>query len=283
VAGALRDVVAEVSGMALKRVAEDVMYEHCNARPLAQKLAAEIWQRRFDYSRILLRDFQRRVGIVPDGLYGGEAAGALRYFLQCDPPHPLFAPLMEKAYDPQAVSLADPDDVAAYEMARDKLERERKEAFESLDFGTEPSRHKLGLDLVMGTEIEDGFLSRGILRVLIRDRYHGDRLAALKCELRAQCLKLELPAYVLCTGMGHFSEMASGVEVFRTREVEAARFLSDLFAAHMQVDPACAKIDRGDHRKDRVARAQLHLGMNKDGVIGLHTARAFKAVLAVAK
>jgi murein L,D-transpeptidase YcbB/YkuD len=70
------------------------------ATALAPKVAADITAHKFNYSRPQLQHFQQAAGIPSDGMYGGEAAGALRYYLHAAPPKPLFSPTIEKPYSP---------------------------------------------------------------------------------------------------------------------------------------------------------------------------------------
>lgn len=70
------------------------------ARRLAPRVAADIRDNRYDYSRRELRAFQAAAGIAVDGVYGGGSAGALRYYLDGPPPRPLFKPTTEREYSP---------------------------------------------------------------------------------------------------------------------------------------------------------------------------------------
>lgn len=65
----------------------------------ARKVAADISAKRYSYSREMLKRFQAAAGLVPDGIYGGGTAGALRHFLGGQsPPRPLFLPTTEREY-----------------------------------------------------------------------------------------------------------------------------------------------------------------------------------------
>ena len=55
---------------------------------------------RANYDRRLLEDFQRKAGIKPDRIYGGESAGALKYYGGTDAPPPFFPPLQIVPYVP---------------------------------------------------------------------------------------------------------------------------------------------------------------------------------------
>jgi hypothetical protein len=67
-------------------------YNPARARTLAKSLAQHIASKRYDYSRDLMKDFQRCAGIPMDGVYGGESRGALIYFGAANAPKPLFKP-----------------------------------------------------------------------------------------------------------------------------------------------------------------------------------------------
>lgn len=76
-------------------------YDPAGARKLAPSLARHLKNRgRAGYDRVLLQQFQTKAGITPDKAYGGETAGALRYYGGTDAPPPFFPPLQVVTYVP---------------------------------------------------------------------------------------------------------------------------------------------------------------------------------------
>ncbi len=69
--------------------------------PLALGVEASLESKGRNYSRPMMRNFQRIAKIAVDGLYGGGTAGALGYFLGRKPPQPIFKPLRIKKYRPR--------------------------------------------------------------------------------------------------------------------------------------------------------------------------------------
>jgi len=164
-------------------------------------------------------------------------------------------------------------------MAREAVRRQQQQ--ERAAERQVPAGSFVKPELVMDREIEDAFISSGVLRVVIKSRYSGDRRRALEYELRAQCLRLGLPAFAIALGEGAYTESAFGVVPFTESEVAATRFLSDMIRSGAMVDPHCDRMQRGNYKLDRVSRAQVRLQLSKDGVIGIHTSRVVRAVLAV--
>lgn len=68
------------------------------ARRLAKQVANNITNKKYDYSRQLLRDFQRAAGLTADGLYGGTTHGALIALGVPRPPSALFKPTASVPY-----------------------------------------------------------------------------------------------------------------------------------------------------------------------------------------
>lgn len=69
-------------------------YDPDGARRMAQALARNIKNKgRSGYDRRLVKTFQTKAGIVSDGIYGGETAGALMFYAGSEAPKPLFPPL----------------------------------------------------------------------------------------------------------------------------------------------------------------------------------------------
>lgn len=67
-------------------------------RPLARRVATDIRERKYDYSRPALKKLQQQAGLKVDGIYGGASAGLLRAVLGEAPPRPLFKPTREVPY-----------------------------------------------------------------------------------------------------------------------------------------------------------------------------------------
>lgn len=60
---------------------------------LAQRLAAEVRKRKYDYSRDLCKSFQgMATGLAVDGVYGGATFNALKFYGVKTPPSALFKP-----------------------------------------------------------------------------------------------------------------------------------------------------------------------------------------------
>lgn len=68
------------------------------ARRLAKQVANNITNKKYDYSRQLLRDFQRAAGLTADGIYGGTTHGALIALGVPRPPSALFKPTESVPY-----------------------------------------------------------------------------------------------------------------------------------------------------------------------------------------
>jgi hypothetical protein len=69
------------------------------ARRGARSLAAHLQRSgRSNYDHRLLKQWQKLAGLVPDGIYGGAARGALLHFGALNPPAPFFPPLMTVPY-----------------------------------------------------------------------------------------------------------------------------------------------------------------------------------------
>lgn len=82
-----------------RQAARTALAERLTAmRPLARRVAADIRDRKYDYSRAGLQRLQREAGLKPDGIYGGASAGMLRAVLGQTPPRPLFKPTTEVPY-----------------------------------------------------------------------------------------------------------------------------------------------------------------------------------------
>jgi hypothetical protein len=77
-------------------------YDPVKARRTAPRIAQHLKSKGIaNYSRQALREFQTLAGIKPDGIYGGQTAGALRYYLGgAKPPAPMFKPVQEVPYTP---------------------------------------------------------------------------------------------------------------------------------------------------------------------------------------
>lgn len=73
-------------------------YDPIKARSLAKQVAANITNKRNNYARDLLKQFQRAAGIDQDGIYGGESRGALEFFGVRRPPIALFKPTETQPY-----------------------------------------------------------------------------------------------------------------------------------------------------------------------------------------
>jgi hypothetical protein len=71
------------------------------AKAQAARVAANLRKGRDQYSRATLNAWQRLAGIAADGIYGGESAGALAWYLQGTPdvaPRPFFKPTTLQPY-----------------------------------------------------------------------------------------------------------------------------------------------------------------------------------------
>jgi hypothetical protein len=71
------------------------------AKAQATRVVANLRKGRDHYSRPTLTAWQRLAGIAADGIYGGESAGALAWYLQGEPvvaPRPFFKPTTPKPY-----------------------------------------------------------------------------------------------------------------------------------------------------------------------------------------
>ncbi len=73
-------------------------YDPIKAKNLAKQVASNITNRGVNYSRGLLKDFQRFAGIQSEGIYGGESRGALEFFGVRRPPRALFKPVETVPY-----------------------------------------------------------------------------------------------------------------------------------------------------------------------------------------
>ena len=67
------------------------------ARREAPAVAAHIEKKKRNYSRQMLKDFQRHAGLNPDGVYGPVSESALRYFGIVNPPTYLYEPAKQDA------------------------------------------------------------------------------------------------------------------------------------------------------------------------------------------
>lgn len=74
------------------------------ATSLAQRLAAEVKAKKYDYDRQLCRNFQAvATGLAVDGVYGGATYNALKFYGIAKPPSALFKPSPSAApYQPAA-------------------------------------------------------------------------------------------------------------------------------------------------------------------------------------
>jgi len=76
------------------------------ALDLAPRVASDIFERGRNYSRDMLAAFQAAAGIAADGLYGGQSAGALMFWLEQSgspliaPPEPIFGAKAIQPYTP---------------------------------------------------------------------------------------------------------------------------------------------------------------------------------------
>jgi len=86
--------VASVPGQAIRTAA----YSASGARAIAPRVALDVRSRGRSYNREQMAEFQRAAGIVADGIYGGEARGALIAFGVRDAPGALFRPTNTIAY-----------------------------------------------------------------------------------------------------------------------------------------------------------------------------------------
>ncbi|MGP1665006.1 MAG: hypothetical protein ACTS5I_03635 [Rhodanobacter sp.] len=78
-------------------------YDPAGARRMAPSLARHLKNKgRSGYDRKLMQDFQRKAGIEPDKIYGGQSAGAVLYYGGTDAPPPFFPPLQIVPYTPPA-------------------------------------------------------------------------------------------------------------------------------------------------------------------------------------
>lgn len=72
-----------------------------SAKSQAARVVANLKKGRDHYSRPTLSAWQRLAGIAADGIYGGESAGALAWYLQGTPdvaPRPFFKPTTVTSY-----------------------------------------------------------------------------------------------------------------------------------------------------------------------------------------
>jgi len=67
-------------------------YDPAKARTLAKQVAANITNKKNNYAREMLAQFQRAAGIASEGIYGGESRGALEFYGVRRPPPALFKP-----------------------------------------------------------------------------------------------------------------------------------------------------------------------------------------------
>ena len=77
-------------------------FDPVKARRTAPRIASHLKSKGIaNYSRQALREFQTLAGIKADGIYGGQSAGALRYYLGgASPPAAMFKPVQEVPYTP---------------------------------------------------------------------------------------------------------------------------------------------------------------------------------------
>ena len=77
-------------------------FDPVKARRIAPRIASHLKTKGIaNYSRQALREFQVLAGINADGIYGGQTAGALRYYLGgAKPPAAMFKPVQEVPYTP---------------------------------------------------------------------------------------------------------------------------------------------------------------------------------------
>lgn len=74
-------------------------YDPDGARKMAASLSQHLTRAgRPGYDRRLLRTFQTKAGIKPDGIYGGSSRGALLFFGASNAPAPFFPPLETVPY-----------------------------------------------------------------------------------------------------------------------------------------------------------------------------------------
>lgn len=77
-------------------------YDPTTARKGARSVANNLTRGIANYSRPLLKQWQRQAGLKPDGVYGGATRGALIHYGVKDPPRPFFPPTNTIPYVPPA-------------------------------------------------------------------------------------------------------------------------------------------------------------------------------------
>lgn len=77
-------------------------YDPTTARKGARSVANNLARGIANYSRPLLKQWQKQAGLKPDGIYGGATRGALLHYGAKDPPRPFFPPTNTIPYVPPA-------------------------------------------------------------------------------------------------------------------------------------------------------------------------------------
>lgn len=75
-------------------------YDPVTARKGARSVANNLTRGIANYSRPLLKQWQKQAGLKPDGIYGGATRGALIHYGVKDPPRPFFTPTNTIPYVP---------------------------------------------------------------------------------------------------------------------------------------------------------------------------------------